>query len=245
MLKRISKKLLAKLGYQLEKKKTHKVETKNCEDFPECVSEAEKMGIDVNDYLNRLWLNPLIVLEQTLFPYLKFLSNPVICEIGSGTGRCTKEIAKILDQTDWTLYAVDYSPWVVNFLKNYFETCKNIKPILNDGKRLPFLDDNFADLIFSNGTFIKLNLGIFYSYSEEFYRILKPGAYLIFDYIDINTNEAWKHLAEHPNDLGFCFTYHSTETIDKIFFSKGFDIIERKQIGKSTYVTLKKSCRPQ
>lgn len=244
MLKRLLKSTFNRMGYDLKKKSNglKSVTTKRAEGFPIWLKEAQELGIDVNDHINSKFSDPAKVLEILAFPFFNSFEEPVICEIGVGTGRWSRAFAKELSSKSiWKLFIVDHSPWIVEFLKDYFKDNKNIIPVLNDGRSLPSIKNESVDLVFSNGTFVELNLTKIYSYSKELNRILKPGGYLIFNYLDLNSEEAWKHLIEKSENPASPFTYHAKETIDKIFINDGFEIYDRKLLGNSTYVTFKKS----
>lgn len=209
------------------------------EGFDKWLSLAKKSGMDVNDWLEVElgWKNALPVLDKVLFPYLS--KNSIVCEIGPGTGRQSRHIAAKIKEG--ALHLVDHSMWCYQFLRRYFRSNHNVAVHLGNECSLDFLADDSCDVVFSNGTFIGLKLGIFYIYSLEFFRILKPGGYCVFDYIDISTREGWDYLENQSGILGHYFTYHTTAVIDKLFTSSGFEIVGRHQVGESTYIIMKKN----
>jgi SAM-dependent methyltransferase len=209
------------------------------EGFPAYVVAARKRGMDVNDYeeAELKWLPPLPILQQVVFPYLH--ADSIVCEIGPGTGRWSRHLAARLEGGQ--LHLVDHSPWMVEFLSNYFAHQPNVHAHLGNGRSLPFASDSWLDLIFASATFVELKLGIIYLYAREFARVLKPGGHAIFDYIDPTTTEGWQHLVSGV--LPEVYTFHAPEMINRIFCSIGFDVVERHQIRKSTYIVVRKEHR--
>lgn len=243
-MKRLIINIFDKFGYDIRKKKydIYSFSTHKAEGFPEWLKKADEAGMDVNDYINSKMGSPVPTLEMFVFPYLKGLKDPVFCEIGIGTGRWSRDIASELNNYGkWKLYIVDHSAWIINFLVNYFEREKNIFPLLNDGITLPVNESSSVDIVFSNGTFIEFNLQKIFSYCREFKRVLKKNGYAIFNYIDVDSEVGYNHLKTQADKVNSCFTYHSTSVIDKIFNEAGFELIERKVLGNSTYVVFRKS----
>lgn len=242
-MKVLIKNIFGRFGYELRKKRKEitKVSTRKAEGFPEWLRKAEEAGMDVNDYICSKMGSPVPTLEMFVFPYLKGIKDPVFCEIGIGTGRWSRDIAEELRKNgDWKLYLIDHSPWIINFLANYFEKEKNIIPLLNDGLTLPIEESRSVDIAFSNGTFIEFNLPTICSFSLEFKRVLKKNGYAIFNYIDIDSEVGYKHMAGQSEVLNSCFTYHNASTIDRIFTDAGFELIVRQVLGNSTYVVFRK-----
>lgn len=239
--------LLAPVGYEVRKKAledkskgpSRYVPDYKAGGFPEYLREANNVDMDVNDWEEQKlgWGSALPILEQVTFPYLR--EDSIVCELGVGTGRFARHIVAKLSKGE--LHLVDYSPWIVNFLREYFQSNTRIHVHLNDGQSLPFPDKSWIDLIFSASTFIALNLGLFHLYSQEFFRVLKPGGYCVLNYLDITTPQGWNHLEIHGKDFGGnCYTYHTMEVVDRVFSSVGFEIVIRHQRPNSTYLVVRK-----
>jgi len=64
---------------------------------------------------------------------------------------------------------------------------------------------------------------------------------ILFDYIDISTEEGWRYLKSQSPVHHKTFTYHCGHTIDKVFAPVGFTVVGRHQDGKSTYVVFQKT----
>ena len=242
-MKILIKDLFNKFGYELKRKKiaVNSVNVRKAEGYPDWLKKAQEAGMDVNDYINSKMSTPKLTLEKFVLPCFKEITNPVFCEIGIGTGRWSRDIATELKKNkDWKLYLIDHSPWIINFLENYFEKEKNIIPVLNDGLTLPIEESESVDIIFSNGTFIEFDLQTICSYSHEFKRVLKKNRHVIFNYIDIDSSVGYEHMKKQAGIINSCFTYHSASTIDRIFSEDGFDLILREVLGNSTYVIFRK-----
>jgi SAM-dependent methyltransferase len=208
-----------------------------CEGFNRYLVESTKAGMDVNDWIEeRLgWEPALPLLKKILFPYLD--QTFCVCEIGPGTGRHARHIQPLIGKGE--LHLLDHSSWIRNYLTSYFSDYKNIYIHDSDGVSVD-LPSAAVDLCFSNGTFIELKLGTIMLYAEEFWRILKKSGYAIFDYIDVSTEGGWQYLKSQSPVHDKTFTYHCGHTIDKVFTSVGFTVVERHQDGKSTYVVFQK-----
>jgi SAM-dependent methyltransferase len=236
------KNILAKFGYQIvrRQKNLESVNKNRAENFPRYYKEAEDLGEDVNDYINRNVGNPHELLEKVVFPYLPSDAR-VIIEVGPGTGRFSRAfIDRIKTNPHWKLYLLDHSQWIITFLTGYFEKYDNVYPILNDGLHVPEIDSNCADLIFSNGVFIELNLSRFYTYCNDSYKVLKPGGLVIFNYIDLEFDQAWEHMKKFSENPRFSFSYFTSNVIDKVFLERGFKLLSRALVGNSTYVVYQK-----
>ena len=239
---RLIKSIFSRLGYQLVRKQKDlgNVSKNRAENYPRWFEEAKALGEDVNDYIVRTTGNPLDVLDKIVFPYITSQTSAVI-ELGPGTGRFTREIIKKIEQNpNWKLYLIDHSQWIVTFLTGYFEKYDRVYPILNDGLHYPSIQDNSIDMIFINGVFVELNLSRFYTYCNESYRVLRPGGYLIFNYLDINYEKGWEHMKKFSVNPDFSYSYFTGETIDKMFIGKGFKLINRSPLGNSAYVVYQK-----
>jgi SAM-dependent methyltransferase len=227
---------LAVLGCEIRRKTQSDVKAEGFPGYPE---QANKVGMDVNDWEEAKlgWEASLPILEQTVFPYLR--EDSIVCNLGVGTGRWARHIGPRLRHGE--LHLVDHSPWIVNFVRNYFRSNENVFVHLNDGRSLPFGNGPGLDLVFSFGTFIALKLGVFYLYSREFFRVLKPGGYVVIEYIDVTRPEGWNHLETYSEAYFNCFTYHKPDVVELIFSSAGFEIVTSHSIGRSNYLVIRKS----
>jgi phospholipid N-methyltransferase len=238
----IIKRLLNRFGYQLISKQydIDKISKNRAENFPKWLEEAKAKGVDVNVYINEKVGDPKELLDRIVFPYIGEDAKVVI-EVGPGTGRFASVfIDKIKKRPGWKFYMIDHSQWIITFLTLYFSEEENVLPILNDGLHFPKISNNCADLVFSNGMFIELNLSRFYTYCSESFRTLKSGGYLIFNYIDLEYDEAWEHMKKFSENPKFSFSYYTSKIVDKVFLEKGFELINRSLIGNSTYVVYRK-----
>ena len=223
-----------RLGYEV---RPWRVDPK-AEGFIGYVEQAARLGMDVNDWQEQAlgWLPARPTLERVVFPHLRPDGQDVVVELGAGTGRFSRHLAARL--TDGELRLVDHSPFVVDFLRRYFRANPRVSVHLNDGASLPFTDGGWADLVFSAGTLIALSLGTIDLYLREFRRVLKPGGCAIFDYIDPATPEGWQHLTSQSAYLRTVYTYHAASAIERVCVEAGFQVGDRHQEGKSTYVCL-------
>src|SRR5262245_24597872 len=110
------------------------------------------------------------VLEQ-----LALAGNELVLDIGSGTGRLTKEILRRLPHGH--VVAVDLSANMLQVAREFLlpQFAGRVHLMLADASRLPVV--GVADAIFSTATFhwIRDHAGLF----RELYLALKPGGRLI------------------------------------------------------------------
>jgi SAM-dependent methyltransferase len=222
--------VLGPLGYEVR----DKVLSERPEGFAGYLAEAQRAGMDVNDYEEQRlgWRLPGPTLDQLVFPYLA--EDSTVCEIGPGTGRWSRHLLERIPRG--RLHLVDPSPWMVRFLGQYFSRADNVQAHLNDGQSLAFASDASLDLIFSANTLVELKLGMVYLYALEFRRTLKAGGRAIVDYIDPTTDEGWQHLLSQGPEMSGVYTFHHPHTIDRVFATAGLGIERRYQVGKSTFV---------
>lgn len=227
--------VLGPLGYELR----DRVISERPEGFAGYLEAAERAGMDVNDYEEQClgWRLPLPTLEDLVFPLLTPESR--VCEIGPGTGRWSRHLLDRLPRGE--LHLIDPSPWMVRFLSRYFQTRDNVHTYVNDGQTLPFIGkSNWLDLVFSANTFVELKLGVIWLYARDCARALKPGGYMVVDYVDPTTAEGWQHLVTQPADMAPVYTFHAPDVIDRVFANAGLDIQRRFQVGKSTFVVARR-----
>ncbi len=176
--------ILGPLGYEIRQKTGQNNDP--TAGYQRFVDEANKLGMDVNDYLEQKlgMTGTLEYLQRTVFPYLR--EDSVVCNLGPATGQGARHIAPRL--TKGELHLVDYSPWVVNFLKSYYRSNPRVHIHGNDGLHLPFQKERFLDIVFSFGVFVALRLCVIYGYAQEFSRVLKPGGYVVIEYSVLRHN---------------------------------------------------------
>ena len=204
-----------------------------------CIEDAINFDMDPNDYAEQIlgWGLPGPILESTALPFMR--ESSIVCEIGAGTGRYSRHLARFLPAGE--LHLVDSSPPIVDFLTEYFGGNKNVQAHQNDGYLLPFQEPGKFDIVLSYGTFVALELSNFYQYSREIFRCLKKGGVCCIEYIDINTLEGWKFLAETaPDPKSYFYTFHSEDAVNRVFLSAGFEILERLYRAESAYGLFRK-----
>jgi len=184
-MKNLIQKILQKIGYQVikisyldntSKTKNEKVSKYiNCE---ETVSDAEKSGLSVCDYVEIKWNqvgNTQMVIDKMehlqCFTHLKS-----ICEIGAGTGRYMEKILKKFSDIDnYVSYEIQ-SDWA-DWLEKKYGVIKRDA----DGVSLKFELDNTIDLTHSHGVFTYLPVFKCFRYFIEMIRVTKRGGYIVFD----------------------------------------------------------------
>ena len=225
---------LRPLGYELR----DRVLSERPEGFAGYLSAARARGMDVNDYEEQClgWRLPRPTLDAVLYPYLQ--PDSKVCEIGPGTGRWSRHILEQVPRGE--LHLVDPSPWMVRFLTGYFAARPSVRAHLNDGQSLPFAQAQWLDVIFSANTLVELKLGMIARYASDMARCLKPGGYVVVDYIDPTTAEGWAHLTTQPAEMASVYTFHAPEVIDRVFAASDLRIERRYQVGKSTFVVARR-----
>jgi len=190
--------------------------------FKESIERAKRENRDPNEVLEEKWSNTVPYLEKYIYPYFK--KHSVVCEIGAGTGRFSRQIIGRCRK----LYLVDNSPFVCNFLKNYYRGWKDtVEVILCNECQLPQIPSHSVNLVFSVGTFVHLDLEQFYGYFLEVARILHKGGVASIHYANIM----------NPRGIDFfkktlpttfkksMFRFHHSETIHKLAEDAGLKVL--------------------
>lgn len=235
-------------GYEIVKIRNKKMNDPKAEAHPAYMKDALAAGMDVNDFQEiRLgFAESLPLLNKIVFPVTDKINEPVIIELGPGSGRWSRHIInKVKEYGRGRVILIDHSEWIVNFLKDYFKNFSEGKPDLSvykcDGFRLPENIPNLsADLIFASNTFVALGIYFYFTYSHDFFRVLKSGGYCIFDYIDLNTEGGWNFLLQKTKEGLNYYTYYTFEAVNKVFTDAGFEFVSRHEYGKSTYLIYRK-----
>lgn len=243
------KNITGMFGYELRKIQLSIANTNKAESHPEYLRNSEASGLDVNDYqeIKLGFLKPIPLLENCLFPVINKFTHPEIIELGPGTGRWTRHVIDYLNgKNGGGIVLADHSEWILEFLKKYFEKKESnslkLRYELCDGYNLPeTINDTSADIIFSANTFIAFGVYKIYTYSHDFFAKLRSGGYCIFDYIDIESEGGWNFLKLKTAEKLDYYTYHRFEAVNKIFTDAGFEFAEKREYGKSTFLTYKKT----
>ena len=195
-------------------------------DFGTAIKDAERAGVDVNDWLEEKegegWDSSLPLVKEVL-NYLPH--EPIICEIGAGTGRESRRFLAAVN--GGRIHLVDRSAALVHFLRSYFAKDKRVSVHFSDGITLPFLSGQSVDHVFSHGTLIYQKLGVIYRLSLEIGRILKKSGTCAFTFIDIDIEEGWLFLEEQAFLYPDCFTFFSSTHIKRIFEKAGLSLIQQ------------------
>lgn len=121
------------------------------------------------DEWSRGWGDTEYMWHCTILPrIMSFIHCKHILEIAPGRGRCTQ----FLEQHCEKLSIVDLTDECIEFCKNRFKDSDNIDYYVNDGKTLPFIEDESIDFIFSWDSLVHCEKDVLEAYIKEFSRIL-------------------------------------------------------------------------
>lgn len=145
----------------------------------ETVKEAQKQGLSVLEYVEKIWQQEgqSAKVIDTLKEYGFFKPESTLLEIGAGTGRYIEHIVKKFQLKKIYSYetAEDWS--------YYLEA--TYKPLLvrreADGFNLNFEDDESIDNITAHGVFVYLPFLHAFHYFKEMARVLKKEGLIAFD----------------------------------------------------------------
>ncbi|MDQ3194167.1 MAG: class I SAM-dependent methyltransferase [Bacteroidota bacterium] len=115
---------------------------------------------------------------------------------------------------------IDYSVWMTDFLSNYFKKESAVTVMKNDGLSL-FVKDSFFHIVFAQGVFVELKPGNIYLYAKEFFRVLKPGGFCVFDYYNCENEDGWKFFVDQSNNKNTYFTFYPDDFIEKCLIHQG------------------------
>ena len=138
-----------------------------------------------------------------------------IVEIGPGGGRWTRYLLSAQ-----RIYAVDYHQELLDELRRGFDR-PNITFVKNNGDDFPGVPDGAADLVFSFGCFVHLDVDIIERYLANMRRLLKPESNVVLHYADKT-----KPLAR--SNVGF--SNNDPETMRALVLRQGYAIREEDTV---------------
>lgn len=195
------------------------------------LKEAVKKEYDQSD----AWLietHPFYYVYQHEFSEIAKFIQVTNCknalDSGAGRGRFTELLTDISDN----VYCVDFSPTMIEILKEKFKERKNIFVVQADAKKLPF-SDNFFDLIISVQLLGHLPSPV--NGLKEMSRVLKKGGQLI---ISIGNLFSLIELKQRCSLIG---TGLKNRNIERFYFTNDTNCwLSRRNFCRYSYWTLRK-----
>lgn len=190
--KKVVKRLLAQMGLAI----TQVGETATTFGYissKETVSAAEREGLSVCDYVEKLWDKPgdtQRIIDQMALCGVFEARDPNILEIGTGTGRYLEKVLGKCKPAKYESYetARDWAEWL--------QSKYPIVPHEADGVSLRQTPAHSVDILHAHGVFVYLPFLVSYRYWIEIWRVMRSGGSIVFDIIsedclDELTVEKW------------------------------------------------------
>jgi len=209
--------------------------------FTNWIAEAKRQGRDPNEIGDDAWSSgtpPLATLERFYLPHVT--AGSVVLELGPGTGRYTRHIIGRCRH----MILVDYSKVVCSFLQNYlagkgsFETRHIDKPLLEG------VADGTVDFAMANGVFEHLDPEESLWFLQEFFRTLRPGGTVVFNFVNLMVAGGMRHLLQMRGNPGerCIFRFYHPEAMQRLAEEAGFEMtgIDTSFHFRLAYMELKK-----
>jgi SAM-dependent methyltransferase len=181
--------VLDKFGYEIRLKPSAEAQYI---DPQTTIAAAESQGKSVIEYLADLWHEHGVVerVINFLLEQAPLSTNPVVLEIGPGTGRFLEPVLNQLKPSSYEIY--ETSPGWSNYLARTYP----VKEKRTGGNDLFQTADGICDLVHVHGVFVFLPVIATFAYFREICRVLKPGGYVMFDVflddqVSLDLIEAW------------------------------------------------------
>jgi ubiquinone/menaquinone biosynthesis C-methylase UbiE len=113
--------------------------------------------------------------------------DSVVLEIGPGHGRWSSMIPSRVPKGQ--LHLIDLSESCIAYCKKRLVDHPNVQYHVNDGLRMPMIQDASIDFLFSIDTFVHIEETEVRSYAREFKRVLKPQSMGVIHHAGNPTDE--------------------------------------------------------
>lgn len=202
----------------------------------ETVSAAEREGLSVCDYVEKLWDqqgDTQRVVDQMARDGIFEAKNPIVLEIGAGTGRYLGKVLLTCSPAKYESYetAPDWAEWL-----------QSQYPIVSheaDGVSLKQTATDSVDVLHAHGVFVYVPFLVAYRYWIEMWRVVKNRGWVVFDIysedcMDEPTVEKW--LASEYNYPAFLCKGYIVSLFEKHGFSLRDAFMNRHGKGRSEYL---------
>ena len=123
--------------------------------------------------------------------------SSVVLEIAPGHGRWTKEIVECCKE----LILIDLSHSCIEFCKKLFATYNYVRYIVNNGKSLNGVKDNYVDFVWSYDSFVHMDKDTIESYLNELFRVLKSDGKAIIHHAGRRHAFLWLGFLRHKGKI--------------------------------------------
>ncbi|MFC1711971.1 methyltransferase domain-containing protein [Patescibacteria group bacterium] len=213
------------------------------------IREAKKENMYIGDYVEKKWNEVGTsekIVKKIIKPYLK--KDSVIIDVGSGTGRYTKQMLTFIPQGKIHIFELD-SYWK-KFLKEYFSKENNIKIHPANGYSYDTLSNDSIDVYCAINVFTYTNAMTTFRNLIEAARVVKPKGIIIFDFFNTDEKKGiFNYIETNITPQPGPWSIHSLSFLCSFMNKLGFKLIAKDKglFNKyhSTYIILKKQLKPQ
>jgi hypothetical protein len=204
------------------------------------VAEAQREGLSVCDYVEKLWSqqgDTDLVIQKLSNCGIFEGPTPAILEIGPGTGRYLERVLQQCEPSRYECYeiATDWARWL--------STMYPVVTLDTDGSSLKQTPDDSIDILHAHGVFVCLPFLIAWAYWKEMWRVVRGGGWVAFDLytegcMDEDTVEKWL-ISPHSYPTFFPKTYVVAQ-FEKHGFTLHHSFYNRHGQGRSEYLIFRR-----
>lgn len=202
----------------------------------EVVSASEREGLSVCDYVENLWGqqgDTQRVIDRMASCGVFEVEQPVVLEIGPGTGRYLEKILTKRKPTRYEIYEVarDWAEWLQSRYPVVLHEA--------DGASLKQTAADSVNLLHAHGVFVQLPFLVAYRYWMEMWRVVSNNGWVVFDIysedcMDEPTVEKW--LASKHNYPYFLSRNYVVSLFENHGFSLKGAFTNKHGEGRSEYL---------